>query len=289
MVMRRIMHGDFNVWPTQFKRMVERAGQKRIGEGIKAMDLNGLPAIVTGGASGLGLATARMLQERGAKVAIFDLKEEQGRASAGEIGASFHQVDVSDDLSVARAVDAASAQNGVARLLVNCAGVALPARTVDREGLPHDLDRFRRTIDVNLVGTFNAIAKFAARLVAADIAEEDKGLIVNTASVAAFDGQIGTAAYTASKAGVAGMTLSLARDLAEHRIRVMSIAPGVFLTPMVESFSPQVQNSLAAQVPHPRRLGQPSEYAQLVLAIASNPMLNGETVRLDGAVRLGPR
>ncbi|BAI96207.1 3-hydroxyacyl-CoA dehydrogenase [Sphingobium sp. TA15] len=253
------------------------------------MDLKGLPAIVTGGASGLGLATARMLRQRGAKVAIFDLKEEEGVACAGEIGASFHQVDVSDDLSVARAVDAAAAQNGIARLLVNCAGVALPGRTVGRDGQAHDLDRFRRTIDVNLVGTFNAIAKFAARLVAADIAEEDKGLIINTASVAAFDGQIGTAAYTASKAGVAGMTLSLARDLAEHRIRVMSIAPGVFLTPMVESFSPQVQNSLAAQVPHPRRLGQPSEYAQLVLAIASNPMLNGETVRLDGAVRLGPR
>lgn len=253
------------------------------------MDLQGLPAIVTGGASGLGLATARMLREQGTKVAIFDLKEDQGVSRAAEIGASFHQVDVSDDLSVARAMEAAAARDGTARLLVNCAGVALPARTVDRDGLAHDLDRFRRTIDVNLVGTFNTSSKFAARLVAADIADEDKGLIVNTASIAAFDGQIGTAAYTASKAGVAGMTLSLARDLAEHRIRVVSIAPGVFLTPMVEGFSPQVQSSLAAQVPHPRRLGQPREYAQFVLAIASNPMLNGETVRLDGAVRLGPR
>ena len=253
------------------------------------MDIHNLSAVVTGGASGLGRATATMLAEKGAKVAIFDLNEEAGRAAADEIGGVYVAVNVADDASVSAGLDAAEAANGPARILVNCAGVAPATKTVGKDFAPHPLDSFARTISINLVGTFNMIAKFAARAAALEELDGERGVIVNTASVAAYDGQIGQAAYAASKGGVVGMTLPVARDLASHRIRVMTIAPGIFLTPMVEGFPQHVQDALGEQVPHPSRLGKPSEYAQLVESIIRNPMLNGEVIRLDGAIRMAPR
>ncbi|HAF43317.1 MAG TPA: 3-hydroxyacyl-CoA dehydrogenase [Sphingobium sp.] len=253
------------------------------------MDIKGLAAIVTGGASGLGKATAQMLAANGAKVTIFDLNEEAGKSVAAEIGGVHVAVNVADDASVAAGLDAAEQAHGVARILVNCAGIAPAVKTVGKENVAHPLDSFARTIAVNLVGTFNVISKFAARAAAADELDGERGVIVNTASVAAYDGQIGQAAYSASKGGVVGMTLPVARDLAQHKIRVMTIAPGIFLTPMLEAFPQNVQDALGAQVPHPSRLGKPAEYAQLVESIVRNPMLNGEVIRLDGAIRMAPR
>ncbi len=253
------------------------------------MDINGLAAIVTGGASGLGKATAAMLGSHGAKVAIFDLNEEAGKAAAAEIGGLYVGVNVADDASVATALDTAETAHGVARILINCAGIAPAVKTVGKENAPHPLDTFAKTVTVNLIGTFNVISKFSARVAAAAEIEGERGVIVNTASVAAYDGQIGQAAYAASKGGVVGMTLPIARDLAQHKIRVMTIAPGIFLTPMLESFPQNVQDALGAQVPHPSRLGKPAEYAQLVESIVRNPMLNGEVIRLDGAIRMAPR
>lgn len=253
------------------------------------MELNGVAAIVTGGASGLGGATARLLAARGAKVAIFDVNAEAGEAAAAGIGGAFFKVDVTDDAAVAQAVAAAEARHGIARVLVNCAGIAPAARTVGRDGAPHALDVFRKTIEINLIGTFNVLSKAAARMVAAEPLGEERGVIVNTASVAAFEGQVGQAAYAASKGGVAGLTLPVARDLAQHGIRVVSIAPGLFLTPMMQGFPEHVQEALGKQVPFPNRLGRPEEYALLVESIVRNPMLNGETIRLDGAIRMAPR
>lgn len=253
------------------------------------MDITDMAAVVTGGASGLGRATATMLAAQGAKVAILDLNEEAGRAVAGEIGGLYVGVNVADEASVKVGLDAAADAHGVARILVNCAGVAPAVKTVGKDNAPHPLDIFARTVTVNLIGSFNMIAQFSARLAAADEVDGERGVIVNTASVAAFDGQIGQAAYAASKGGVVGMTLPIARDLAQHRIRVMTIAPGIFLTPMVEAFPQHVQDALGAQVPHPSRLGKPAEYAQLAVSIIRNPMLNGEVIRLDGAIRMAPR
>lgn len=253
------------------------------------MDLNGVAAIVTGGASGLGNATATMLAEAGAKVAILDLNEEVGTAAAKTLGGAYFKVDVSDDASVGETLEAAERLHGPARVLVNCAGVAPAIRIVDKHGVAHPLAAFRKTVEVNLIGTFNMISKFAARLIAAGIDGEEAGVIVNTASVAAYDGQIGQAAYAASKGGVVGLTISAARDLAQHRIRVVTIAPGIFLTPMLMGLPQAAQDSLGTQVPHPSRLGKPSEYAQMVGAIVANPMLNGEVIRLDGAIRMAPR
>lgn len=253
------------------------------------MDLNGISAIVTGGASGLGAATARMLARHGARVAIFDISEETGQAEAKQIGGAFCKVDVSSDESVAAAIAAAEQAHGLARVLVNCAGVAPVTRIVNKEGVAHSLDAFRKAIEVNLIGTFNMLSKFAARLIAAKVEGEEAGVVVNTASIAAFDGQIGQVAYAASKGGVAGLTLPAARDLAQYRIRVTTIAPGIFMTPMMKSLPQAAQDSLATQVPHPRRLGRPEEYAQLAESIIANPMLNGETIRLDGAIRMSPR
>lgn len=253
------------------------------------MNINGLAAIVTGGASGLGGATAQRLAQAGAKVAIFDLNEEAGQAAAKDIGGTFVNVNVADDASVSAGLDAAEAAHGVARILVNCAGIAPAIKTVGRENAPHPLDIYRKTIEVNLIGTFNMISKFAARLAGADAIGEERGVIINTASVAAFDGQIGQAAYASSKGGVAAMTLPVARDLAQHKIRVMTIAPGIFLTPMLMGLPQAAQDSLGTQVPHPSRLGKPEEYAQLVESIVANPMLNGEVIRLDGAIRMAPR
>ena len=248
-----------------------------------------LSAIVTGGASGLGGATAAMLAAHGVRVTIIDLNEEAGTAHAAGIGGVFARANVADEASVAAALDIAEAAHGVTRILVNCAGVAPAIKTVGKENVPHPLDAFRRTVEVNLIGTFNIIAQFAARLAAADPIGEERGVIVNTASVAAYDGQIGQAAYASSKGGVVGMTLPVARDLAQHKIRVVTIAPGIFLTPMLMGLPQAAQDSLGLQVPHPSRLGKPEEYAQMVEAIIANPMLNGEVIRLDGAIRMAPR
>jgi NAD(P)-dependent dehydrogenase (short-subunit alcohol dehydrogenase family) len=253
------------------------------------MEISGLAAIVTGGASGLGKASAQMLASAGAKVAVLDLNAEAGEAVARDIGGVYVSVDVSDDASVSAGLDAAEAAHGGTRLLVNCAGIAPAVKTVGRDNAPHPLDTFRKTIEVNLIGTFNMISKFAARAAALDEIDGERGVIVNTASVAAYEGQIGQAAYAASKGGVVGLTLPLARDLAQHKIRVMTIAPGIFLTPMLEAFPENVQQALGASVPHPSRLGKPSEYAQLVASIIANPMLNGEVIRLDGAIRMAPK
>jgi len=253
------------------------------------VELKGVGAIVTGGASGLGGATASMLAAAGARVTILDLNEATGTAHARAIGGQFVKTNVTDEASVVAALDAAQQAHGVARVLVNCAGIASGARVVGKENKPHPLDVFRRTIEINLIGTFTVVANFAARLAAAEPIGEERGVIVNTASIAAYDGQIGQAAYSASKGGVVGMTLPIARDLAQLKIRNVTIAPGVFLTPMMATLPPQVQESLGAAVPHPSRLGKPEEYAQLVGSIIANPMLNGEVIRLDGALRMAPR
>tara|TARA_R110000782_G_scaffold78293_1_gene155805 strand:- start:281 stop:1042 length:762 start_codon:yes stop_codon:yes gene_type:complete len=253
------------------------------------MDIKGVAAIVTGGASGLGNATAHMLAAAGAKVTIFDMNEEAGKAAAADIGGLFCAVNVADEASVDAGLDAAEAAHGVARILVNCAGIAPAIKTVGRENVVHPLDAYRRAIEVNLIGTFCTLSRFSARLAAQEPIGEERGVIINTASVAAFEGTIGQAAYASSKAGVAGMTLPVARDLAQHLIRVVAIAPGIFWTPMLAGLPQPAQDSLGRQVPHPSRLGRPEEYAMLVESIVRNPMLNGETIRLDGAIRMAPK
>jgi NAD(P)-dependent dehydrogenase (short-subunit alcohol dehydrogenase family) len=253
------------------------------------MEIQSTAAIVTGGASGLGRATAEMLAARGAKVTVFDLNHDLGTALAKRIGGRFAPVNVTDSEAVAEALAQAEAVHGVARILVNCAGTGIASKTVDRNGLPHALDAFERVIRVNLLGNFNALSKFAARLSAAELVGEERGVVINTASVAAFDGQIGQAAYSASKGGIVGMTLPIARDLAQLAIRVNTIAPGLFHTPLLGGISDEAKASLEAQVPFPSRLGKPEEYAHLVAAIIGNPMLNGEVIRLDGAIRMTPR
>jgi NAD(P)-dependent dehydrogenase (short-subunit alcohol dehydrogenase family) len=253
------------------------------------MDLQNIAVIVTGGASGLGGATASRLAAQGAKVAIFDLNETAGRAHAAELGGMFAAVNVADEASVAAGIAAAEATHGIARVLVNCAGIAPAAKTIGKEGQPHDIGTFRKAIEVNLIGTFIMLSRFAARLATLAPVGEERGVIINTASVAAYEGQVGQTAYGASKAGVVGLTLPAARDLAPHGIRVVTIAPGIFWTPMLASLPQAAQDSLGKQVPFPSRLGRPEEYAELVSAIIANPMLNGETIRLDGAIRMGPR
>ena len=253
------------------------------------MDLKGIAAVVTGGASGLGGETARMLAAAGARVTIFDLNADEGASAASAIGGHFLPVNVADDASVAAGLEKAESRNGVARILVNCAGILPPARIIGKDGSPHALDLYRKVIEINLIGTFNVLSKFAARAITVDPIGEERGVIVNTASVAAYDGQVGQAAYASSKAGVVGLTLTAARDLAQYRIRVMTIAPGIFMTPMMKGLPQAAQDSLGQQVPHPSRLGKPEEYAQMVEAIIANPMLNGEVIRLDGAIRMAPR
>ena len=253
------------------------------------MNPKGLAAIVTGGASGLGAATAEKLASEGARVTIFDMNDETGIAHAKKIGGVFKKVNVTDAGTVADAVMTAEKEHGVARILVNCAGIASAAKTVGKEFAAHPLDQFRKTIEVNLIGTFNVITQFSVRATQAEPIGEERGVIVNTASVAAFDGQVGQAAYAASKGGVVGMTLPIARDLAQYGIRVVTIAPGIFYTPMMASLPPNVQESLGKQVPFPSRLGKPEEYALMAYSIVTNPMLNGETIRLDGAIRMPPR
>ncbi|WP_166348694.1 3-hydroxyacyl-CoA dehydrogenase [Phytoactinopolyspora limicola] len=247
-------------------------------------------ALVTGGASGLGLATAKRLVNDGARVVIVDLPSSNGASAAAELGdaAVFSPADVTDEAGVESALDAA-ASVGALRIVVNCAGIGTDVfRVVGKKG-PFPYDAFRRTVEVNLVGTFNVIRLAAERMISLEPVDEERGVIVNTASVAAFDGQIGQAAYSASKGGIVGMTLPIARDLAQHLIRVTTIAPGLFKTPLLEALPEEAQQSLGTQVPHPSRLGRPDEYAALVTHIVANAMLNGETIRLDGAIRMAPR
>ena len=250
----------------------------------------GMAAIVTGGASGLGAATAARLAADGLKVAIFDLNEAEGNAQADRIGGHFARVDVSDPTSVATGIADTEKACGQIRVVVNCAGIGGAAKTVSR-GEAHDPSFFEKVIRVNLMGSFHAASQAAARMAASDPVDADgaRGVIVNTASVAAYDGQIGQVAYAASKGGIVGMTLPMARDLAEMGIRVCTIAPGLFLTPLLKDLPEEVQASLGAQVPFPSRLGDPQEYADMVSQITRNPMLNGEVIRLDGAIRMAPR
>lgn len=250
------------------------------------MNVNGIPAIVAGGASGLGLATGRALAAAGAKVALLDLNEGEAAAAAAEIGGIAAGCDVSDAASAEAAVARAASVHGPARILVNCAGVAPAARIVGRNG-PASLDAYARVIQVNLIGTFNMMRLVAAGASALDPLEDgERGVIVSTASIAAYEGQIGQAAYASSKAGIIGLTLPAAREFAPLGIRVCTIAPGIFQTPMLRGLPQEVQDSLGAAVPFPPRLGRPDEFAQLVIAIVANPMLNGETIRLDGALRM---
>ena len=247
-------------------------------------------AIVTGGASGLGAAVAKALADRGAKVALFDLDETRGRARAAELGGVFCKVDVGDETSVAAGFQTARDAHGQERVLVSCAGVGTSGRIVSK-GVPHAPSAFEKTIRINLLGTFHCAALAAAGMGAGDPVTDDgeRGVIINTASVAAFDGQIGQLAYAASKAGVVGMTLPMARDLASHGVRVVTIAPGIFDTPMLQGLPDEVRASLGAQVPFPTRLGDPAEFAKLAVHIVENQMLNGETIRLDGSIRMGIR
>lgn len=255
------------------------------------MKLAGSTFVVTGGASGLGAGTARMIVAAGGRVVIADLKEAEGAALARELGsgARFVRCDVTDEASAQAAVRAAVETWGALQGLVNCAGIVHAERVVGKDG-PHTLAGFQRAVAINLVGTFNLIRLAAQAMASAEPNDEgERGVIVNTASVAAYDGQIGQAAYAASKAGVAGMTLPIARELAKNGIRVVSIAPGIFETPMLAGLPADVQASLGKMVPFPPRMGRPSEFAALVRAIVENPMLNGETIRLDGAIRMAPK
>lgn len=246
-------------------------------------------ALVSGGASGLGLATTRRLVEDGARVVILDLPTSDGDAVARELGENvqFAPADVTDEDSVADAVDATK-RLGDLRIVVNCAGMGVAGRTFGRSGAA-PLAGFVKTVTVNLIGTFNVIRLGAQRIAQSEPVEGERGVIVNTASVAAYDGQIGQAAYSASKGGIVGMTLPIARDLASSLIRVVTIAPGIFETPLLGALADDLKESLGKQVPHPSRLGRPDEYAAMVAHIVENAMLNGETVRLDGAIRMAPR
>jgi NAD(P)-dependent dehydrogenase (short-subunit alcohol dehydrogenase family) len=253
------------------------------------MNISGLSAIVTGGASGLGGAVAQMLASEGAKVTIFDLNETLGNTKAQEIGGRFAAVNVTDEMAVDAALSEAEEYHGKARILVNCAGIGSPAKVIGKDGKALPLADFSKIISVNLMGSFNVLSKFAARIHDAPALGEERGVIINTASVAAFDGQIGQVAYSASKGGLVAMTLPLAREFGRYGIRVMTIAPGIFLTPLLSSLSKELQDSLGRQVPFPSRLGQPSEFALLVQSVIINPMMNGEVVRLDGAMRMAPK
>jgi len=250
------------------------------------VEIKDAAAVVTGGASGLGLATAKRLLDAGAQVVVLDLR---GEDTVRELGdrARFAQADVTDEAAVARALDVAEAM-GPLRIVVNCAGTGNAIRVLSKDGV-FPLDAFRKIVDINLVGTFNVLRLAAERIAKTEPIGEERGVIVNTASVAAFDGQIGQAAYSASKGGVVGMTLPIARDLASKAIRVVTIAPGLFDTPLLAGLPEPARESLGKQVPHPSRLGNPDEYGALAVHIIENPMLNGEVIRLDGAIRMAPR
>jgi len=253
------------------------------------VNVEGAGALVAGGASGLGAATARALAEAGARVTIADLDAGRGEALAAEIGAEFAAADVTDPAAVAAAVEGATAAEGGLRISVCCAGIGWAERLA-RKRAAHELESFARVVEVNLIGSFNVMRLGAATMIGNEPdAEGERGLCVNTASVAAFDGQVGQVAYSASKSGIVGMTLPAARDLASRGVRVMAIAPGLFDTPLLAALPEAARESLGAGVPFPPRLGRPEEYARLVLQIVANPMLNGETIRLDGALRMPPK
>jgi NAD(P)-dependent dehydrogenase (short-subunit alcohol dehydrogenase family) len=253
------------------------------------MDIKDTVALVTGGASGLGLATVRELHANGAKAVIVDLPSSRGAEVAAELGdwVVFAPADVTDEAQVSAALDAAAGL-GTLRIVVNCAGIGNAIKTYGKKGA-FPLAAFTTVVSVNLIGTFNVIRLAAERIAGAEQAGEERGVIVNTASVAAYDGQVGQAAYAASKGGIVGMTLPIARDLAGLKIRVVTIAPGLFHTPLFATLPDEAIESLGAQVPHPSRLGDPAEFAALARHIVENPMLNGETIRLDGAIRMAPR
>jgi len=253
------------------------------------MRIENTVAVVTGGASGLGLATVKELHAHGGKAVIIDLPSSNGEAVAKELGEGvvFVAADVTDEVQVGEALDAAQ-ELGDLRIAVNCAGIGNAIKTVSKKGA-FPLPDFAKIINVNLIGTFNVIRLAAERIAATEPVGEERGVIINTASVAAFEGQVGQAAYSASKGGIVGMTLPIARDLADLKIRVLTIAPGLFHTPLFASLPDEAIASLGAQVPHPSRLGDPVEYGALARHIVENPMLNGETIRLDGAIRMAPR
>lgn len=255
------------------------------------MNIKGKTALVTGGASGLGRATVEQMLESEASAVIVDLPHTDGETVAKELGerVRFAPADVTSETEVAAAVAVATEAFGGVHIVVNCAGVGFPGRVLDRQGEPLPLEQFELVVRINLIGTFNVIRLAAAQMARQLEDGEERGVIVNTASVAAFDGQIGQNAYGASKAGVAGMTLPLARDLASQKIRVVTIAPGTFDTPMLAMLPEPMREALASAVPHPRRLGRAQEYAALVKHIVENPMLNGEVIRLDGALRMPPK
>lgn len=254
------------------------------------MKIEGMAALVTGGGSGLGAATARELARQGAKVAVLDINTEGAEAVAREIGGLSLRCDITSTESVQQAMAAASDKHGPARILMNVAGIGGAKRVVGKDGAPMPIEDFRRVIDVNLAGTFNMIRLLAAEMVKLDPLEDGaRGVIVNTASVAAYDGQVGQEAYAASKGGLVSLTLPLARDLAQWGVRVATIAPGLFLTPLMHQLPEDVQKSLAASIPFPKRLGKPEEFAELAAHIVRNDHLNGEVIRLDGALRMAPR
>lgn len=255
------------------------------------MNTSGKVALVTGGASGLGLAAVRTLVDAGASLVIVDLTTSDGETVAKELGdhVSFAPGDVTSEDDVRGAVASAVDRFGGLHIVVNCAGVGFPGRVLTRDGEATDLERFEFVVRVNLIGTFNVIRLASAAIAREEPEDDERGVIVNTASIAAFDGQIGQAAYSASKAGIAGMTLPVARDLASRLIRCVTIAPGTFDTPMLAGLPEEARAKLAESIPHPHRLGRPEEFAALVRAIVENPMLNGETIRLDGALRMPPK
>ena len=254
------------------------------------MKISAMAALVTGGGSGLGAETARELARQGAKVAVLDINEAAAKAVAAEIGGLALRCDITDTASVNAALDAASEAHGPARVLMNVAGIGGARRLVGKDGTPMPIEDFQRIVNVNLVGTFNVIRLVAAQMLKLDPMDDgERGVIVNTASVAAYDGQVGQEAYAASKGGIVSLTLPLARDLAQFGVRVCTIAPGLFLTPLLHELPQEVQQSLAASIPFPKRLGKPEEFAQLASHIVTNASLNGEVIRLDGALRLPPR
>lgn len=254
------------------------------------MQLQGQAALVTGGASGLGAEVVRQLARAGARVTILDINLDLAQTLAQEVGAHAVACDITSSDSVQQALQSASTVHGPARILINCAGIGGARRLVGKDGQAMPLDDFSRIINVNLIGTFNMIRLTAAGMIAQEaMADGERGVIINTASVAAYDGQIGQAAYAASKGGLTSLTLPLARDLAQFGVRVMTIAPGLFLTPLLYQLPEEVQQSLAASIPFPKRLGKAEEFAQLALHIVGNLSLNGEVIRLDGALRLPPR
>lgn len=254
------------------------------------MNIQGHSAIVTGGGSGLGEAVARELARQGAKVCVLDVNHAGAQRVAGEIGGLAAACDITDSASVSAALDAAQAAHGVPRIVMNIAGIGSAKRVVGKDGQPAPLEDFERVIRVNLIGTYNVIRLAAARIVALDPLDDgERGVMLCTASVAAFDGQVGQEAYSASKGGIVGMTLPLARDLAQYGVRVVTVAPGLFATPLMKELPEAVQASLAASIPFPKRLGKPEEFAALAAHVVTNGHLNGEVIRLDGALRMAPR